>query len=150
MTVKGELDWFCTFSNLIWLFLFSKSDNLGWFRLDIDGLQQFVYQLSIVLSSVLADGSCGSGAWYMMTCLVCFLCYGLPFCSFATSLMASFSVNLGLIGASLCLGSPMPWKDLLWSPKSVSNHILDIFTDTESSTDLIHFVVLVELTLVWP
>ena len=98
MTVKGELDWSCTFSNFIWLFMFSKSENLGWFRIDIDGVHQFVYQFNKVLSSVLTDGSCGSGAWYMMTFLVCFICYGPPFCSFATSLMASFSVNLGLIG----------------------------------------------------
>ena len=28
----------------------------------------------------------------------------------------------------------MAGKDLLWSPKSVSNHALDIFTDTEFST----------------
>ena len=48
--------------------------------------------------------------------------------------MASFNVNLGLIGASLCLGSPMAGKDSLCSPKSVSDHALDMFTDTEFST----------------
>ena len=151
MTVKSEPDWSCTFFALIWLFVFTKADNFDWFGINIDGLQQFVYQFSIVFSSVF-------GRWVVwLWCTVydgifksVFSVLVFVFCSVATSLMASFNVNLGLMGASLCLGSPMLGKDSLCSTRVSQTMFWTCLQIQSFLRFLILFVGLVGLTLVWP